>query len=333
SVAAAGGDGQFVFAWNNGENDPDLDNLPAGNYVLTVTDGEGCSAVLQVSVQQPENLQSNALATPVSAPGNTDGTGTANPSGGVAPYQFLWSTGENSQTITGLAEGFYVVTVTDANNCTAEETLEVTDIDCNLSGSVNTAEPACFGEANGSASAIAAGGVGTLTYAWSNGASTQTIGGLAAGQYAVTVSDENGCNWSVSLTLAEPPALTLELVGVVNTICPNDATGALSAAAAGGSGNILISWSNGQEGPALSGLVAGIYAATATDANGCTRDLTVEMESNDQDPPHIPGGVAQLPLGVAGVITLTVQNMGLTISDNCAVRTVEFVPKNFDCQK
>ena len=333
SVAVTGGDGQFVFAWNNGQNNPELDNLPAGNYILTVTDGEGCSSVLQVNIEQPENLLPNALATPVSAPGNTDGTATANPSGGVAPYQFLWSTGENSQTITGLAEGFYVVTVTDANNCTAEETLEVTDIDCNLSVSVNAAEPACSGEANGSASAIPAGGVGTLTYAWSNGATTQTIGGLAAGQYAVTVSDENGCTWSASLTLAEPPALTLELVGVVNTVCPNDATGEATVSAAGGSGNILINWSNGQEGPALSGLVAGNYAATATDANGCTRDLAVEIESNDQDPPQIQGGVAQLPLGVAGMITLTVQNMELTISDNCAIQTVEFVPKSFDCQK
>lgn len=333
SVTAAGGDGQYIYEWNTGQNSPSLNNLPAGDYTVTVTDGEDCSAVLQVNIQQPEALSPNVSATAVSSPGNNDGTATANPSGGTAPYAYLWSTGESTQTITGLSEGLYTVTVTDANNCTAVQTIEVSDIDCSLAVSITATHPACNGQANGSAAAVANGGAGTLTYVWSSGADTQALSDLAAGEYAVTVTDENSCESIATVTLSEPPALTLELLNVVNTACPNVAEGSANVNAAGGTGFIEILWSNGQEGPSAANLIAGNYSTTATDANGCTSALQVTILANDQEPPQIQGGVSQLPLGVAGIITLTQQNLGLTIADNCAISTVEFVPKSYDCQK
>ncbi|MBK9335189.1 MAG: HYR domain-containing protein [Lewinellaceae bacterium] len=330
-VAAAGGNGVFTYQWNTGENTPTLQNLSAGTYTLTVTDGENCSATISLTIQQPDELLANATATGITAPGNTDGGATADPNGGTALYTFAWSTGQSEQTISGLAPGIYTVTVTDANGCTAAQTVEVWDANCNLTAGISATDPTCHGLTNGIATALTTGGSFPVVYSWSSGATTQTAENLAAGIYSVTITDANDCTVVAGITLNEPPVLTLALVGVVNTTCPNSAEGSASVVAGGGTGGINILWSDGQQGSPAIGLIAGAYTATATDSNGCMASVQVAIQADDQEPPVIQAGAGPLLVGQAGLVTLTLQNLGIIVTDNCVVGSIEFEPKSFDC--
>lgn len=332
-VSVTGGTGMFTYAWETGQNTPDLSGLSSGTYTLTVTDSDNCSNTISLEIQQPGLLLANATATAMSAPGSNDGTATANPTGGTTPYTIVWSTGQTEPAIFGLSAGLYTVTVYDANGCTAEQTVEVTGSNCNLLADAVASDPACHGQATGSATVNTSGGTGPFTYLWSSGATTKTAGDLSAGAYSVTVSDANGCTSEASVTLNEPPLLTIALQNVVNTNCPNSAEGSASVAAGGGSGAISILWNNGQQGPSATGLVAGTYTAVATDANGCTATVQATIQGNDLVPPVITPGPGPLPLGIAGTVTVTAQNLGLVITDNCEVGDVGFVPTSFDCSQ
>ncbi|MCE7926862.1 MAG: T9SS C-terminal target domain-containing protein, partial [Haliscomenobacteraceae bacterium CHB4] len=331
AVVAAGGDGSYSFLWSNGETTPAVANLPAGIYSVTATDDENCTATATVIITQPDPLMANASTTPPSVIGAADGTATANPQGGTAPYTFLWNNGAASSTITGLAAGFYTVTVTDANGCTAVQTVEVWGGECFLLADLQTVDPLCSGLANGQATALPNGGAEPYSYLWSSGSTEQTAINLAAGTYSVTVTDTNGCPFAGTVTLEDPALLTLVVDNTVHAACPNSTEGAATVIAGGGTGSVDILWSNGQSGPTASGLSTGNYTATATDANGCTATATATIQAIDQEPPMITAGATTLALGPSGSVELMLQNLGATVTDNCGVAEVFIVPQGFDC--
>jgi len=257
AVAAGGGDGTFAFLWDNGADTPVAGNLTAGTYTVVVTDGTGCTASFTAVVSQPDPVLPNATATPPTTFGSNDGSATASPSGGTPPYAFLWSNGKSEQTIAGLTAGMYTVAVTDANGCTAEQTVEVMEVACNLAADLSANNPNCVGAADGAATAMPLGGLAPFEYLWSNGATDQTATGLASGVYSVVI----------------------------------------------------------------------------TDANGCTAEATATLQATDTTPPVVQGSPATLLLGPAGSVTLTLQNLNLTATDNCGVENIQIEPVQFDCQQ
>ena len=331
TIVATGGDSTYTYAWDTGAGTAALNNLAAGTYALTVTDGENCSATVAVTLSQPTALLPQALATPPSAAGVDDGTASANPAGGVGPYTFLWSTGAVTPFIGGLATGLYTVTVTDANGCTAGQTVEVWAGICAVTAAVSAVNPSCTGLADGQVSVAPAGGIPPYSYAWNSGGTASLETGLAAGTHTVTVTDVNGCQATESVALNDPPVLTLAVLEVLPTDCPGQAGGAATVAGSGGTGAINISWSDGQSGPTATGLPDGIYLATATDARGCTDTSTVTIEAIDALAPVLQAGAVTVALGPSGSVTLTLLNLGATASDNCSLSVVEITPHEFDC--
>ena len=141
---------------------------------------------------------------------------------------------------------------------------------------------ACFGDATGQATATATGGTGSYTYSWSNGGDTATITGLIAGVYTVTVTDGNLCSNTASVTIGQPLApLTLTQGTINNTSCYLGANGTATVIASGGTPSYSYSWNTNpvQTTATASGLSAGTYRVTVTDANGCTanRDFTISQ--------------------------------------------------------
>ena len=333
SVSGSGGDGVFTYLWNSGAQTPTADNLPAGQYSVVVTDGSGCTAVASGTIGQPDPVAPNATSTAPSVQGGSDGTATANPAGGTAPYTYEWTGGSTDQTITGLSAGDYTVTVTDANGCTAQQTVNVFGGACDLSAQTVSSDPACHGAPGGTATAIPGGGVSPFTFLWSNGQTTQMATGLEADTYTVVVTDANGCTVDADVTLSEPPLLTLGEGAVTDASCPDTPDGTASVIPGGGTGNISIAWSNGETGPNATALPAGTHTATATDENGCTTERSVTIIANDTEAPVLTGGPVTLPLGPAGVISLTLQNLGVTATDNCELADDDIVPPNFDCMQ
>ncbi len=288
TVQGSNGTGTFTYAWSNGGNTAQISNLPAGIYTATVSDSDGCTATASATITQPPALAANATATGESSVGANDGSATAAPTGGVPAYAYAWSNGETTATISGLEPGNYTVTVTDDNGCTSAQTVTVSSFSCAGFGlNFTSANPSCHGGTNGSATANPTGGTSPFTFLWSNGETTATISSLGAGNFTVTITDENGCEATGNVTMTAPPALNLSIAQQTNVNCNGAATGAATASASGGSPGYDFSWSNGASGASQTGLAAGTYTVTVTDANDCTASIQV----NISQPPALAGTV------------------------------------------
>jgi len=270
-----GGTGPFNFLWNTGATSQTITNLGPGTYTVTITDANGCTATATRTIQQAPaiNLTVNGT-TVVCGQGNT-GSATATATGGVAPFTFLWSTGATTNSVTGLVEGTYTATVTDANQCTATGSISIDVID-DLDITLTVQNILCFGNTTGSITAVGSGGDAPYSYLWSNGATTPTISNLAAGTYTVTLTDANGCSTSETVAVSQPTDLTV-VINASSLVCIGESTGSATAIAAGGTPPYTYLWSNGATTASITDLPVGTYSVTVTDANGCTETATTTI--------------------------------------------------------
>jgi hypothetical protein len=330
TIVTSNGVAPFTYDWNTGANTASIQNLAPGSYFATVTDAANCPVELLVEITEPNPLQVNASATNASSPIANDGTATAAPTGGTSPYSYLWTTSDMTASISGLGVGTYTVTVTDANDCTSTQSVEVA-ANCALLSDFVVTSPTCNGLTNGEATVLITGGTSPFIYEWSSGGTAQTETNLGAGTYEVSVTDAEGCQIVDSVILTQPPLLTMQVESVTNTSCVNTPAGSATVSAQGGTGAISIAWSDGQTGPTAINLVAGDFIATATDENGCTATQSVSIDAVDTESPAIVANPTNVPLGPTGTITLTPQNLGVMVTDNCVVSSVTVEPTNFNC--
>lgn len=201
-------------------------------------------------------------------------------SGGVQPYTF---SGDTDGDI--LPSGAnYLVVVTDANGCehSASGVVDACSTGgCTLAASVNAQQPKCFGDANGSLTALPSGGATPYQYQWSNNATTATVSNLPAGTYSVTVLDAGGCTVSMSSTLVAPGAIAITPT-VEQPLCFDQPGGSISTNVTGGTQPYQYQWSNNATTASIDNLGAGTYLLTVTDAKGCKG--TVSQTLSDPDP-------------------------------------------------
>ena len=126
--------------------------------------------------------------------GESNGIASVEASGGTAPYSYLWSNGETTDTITGLPIGDYTIVVTDSLGCIDSATVTVTEPPL-LTAVADSVDVLCFGDSTGSVSVTAQGGILVYDYLWNTGDITSTVNGLPSGFYEVTVTDTNGCTF------------------------------------------------------------------------------------------------------------------------------------------
>ncbi len=272
TVNAAGGAGDYTYLWSNDETTQIVENLPAGIYTVTVTDGNGCGAGNFADVEEPEPLTAMSLGFDVNCFGAADGSAVANFFGGAGEYTYEWSNGATEMIVTGLPNGTYTVTATDANGCalTDEVTINQPEEVVLTSSSVN---PQCNGEVTGSIDLEVTGGILPYTYVWSNGGFTQDQSNQPAGSYAVTVTDGNGCEYFETVELTQPDALVTTLDGT-DILCFEGAEGFITATVGGGAAPYNYAWSTGATEATIDNLTSGIYSLTVTDDNGCTNTVS-----------------------------------------------------------
>lgn len=270
TATGAGGTAPLTYNWSNGQSGATIIGLGAGSYTVTVSDVNGCTATASATITQPAQLLPNATSTNETAPGAMDGTATSDPTGGTGAYSFLWSTGDTTAMITGLAVGVYTVTVTDANGCMASQSVNVSGTNCTLAVTVSTSPALCFGESNGSATVMISGAMGATSITWSNGDTTMQITGLAAGTYGVTVTDAEGCLATSTAVVTQPAVLSSTCV-VVHESGDGTNDGSVTCSAAGGTMPYQYVWSTGDTTATIDSLSPGTYLVTITDANDCER--------------------------------------------------------------
>ncbi len=274
-ITAYGGTLPYTFQWSPNANfaiTEDINQLPGGNYNVTVTDGNGCTSTGLYVVYEPSALTLNAVATPVSCFGANDGQVAAVAGGGLLPYEYLWNNFSTDSTQTNVGPGFYTVLLTDSNGCNITDTVTVTSPTQILGNGVVT-NASCSGIADGAINLTTSGGVGPYTFVWSTTATTEDVNSLAAGTYTVTITDASNCTKVESFTITESVVLDAD-VAVVGTTCFGGSNAFISVDMTGGDAPYTYLWSNGQTNNTASNLAAGTYTLTVTDAAGCSIVVT-----------------------------------------------------------
>lgn len=220
------------------------------------------------------NVTKAINVTPASC-GQNDGKATLTINSNNGGFAFQWTDAAGSvvsalDSAIGLTAGIYNVIAADAKGCGIDTTVVITNANAPSLTISNVADVLCAGGSTGSATANANGGTGSLSYAWSSGATTATANNLPKGTSTVTVTDGAGCKSFATVTINEPAAISIAADTVVNIKCNGGQNGSLSVKAQGGTGTLSYSWTGGATGTKITNLAAGSYTLTVKDANNCS---------------------------------------------------------------
>ena len=272
TVSATGGTPGYTYSWMPGSLTGTTQSaLGPNSYTVTVTDAGGCTDQVVVNIAEPSQIQLSTSNIISASCGANDGGATVDATGGTGNYSYSWSpAGGTAATATGVPGGSYTVTVTDDSGCSDVINFTIPTTGGPTINILSTNDASCFGVADGDATIEAVGGSSPYSYAWSpTGGTAATATNLGAGSYTVTVTDAGGCISVENITISEPTEIVITESITDENCGQND--GAISIGAAGGNPSYTYAWTpNGETTNSISGLSAGNYGVTVTDASGCT---------------------------------------------------------------
>jgi hypothetical protein len=265
ATTVSGGAVPYSYSWSTGATTANISGKAAGSYSVKVTDANNCTATASYTISQPSAITISASVTDAACNGG-NGTITAAVSGGTKPYTYLWSNTATTANITAAA-ATYTITATDAAGCSQSGAYTIAQPAAIVITGVAT-DVSCSGGSNGSISTIVSGGKSPYSYTWSNGSTSANPASLAAAAYSVTVTDGNKCSNKGSFTVSQPAPLAIT-AAVTNIGCSGSTKGSITTTVTGGTSAYNYSWSNGATTANLTGLSAGTYSVTVTDAHSC----------------------------------------------------------------
>jgi len=268
----SGGTVSYSYEWSNGATSSSISDLAPGVYTVTVTDANGCSAVKTFTVNTYGCTMTLTDASEnVTCFGGNDGAIQLGINSPVGTYTITWDNGETTDHLGSLVAGTYHAVVKDSAGCIVEKTVTITEPSQLVVKKSEVKAPSCPGDSDGSISIEMEGGTGSYSYIWSNGSKENSLTDLVNGDYAVTISDENGCITTTNFTVHTPAAIT-----VSDAIIKTDENG---------KGSIQLTLDNNWPGVLkykwlkdgssfastknLAGLDKGVYSLIITTENGC----------------------------------------------------------------
>ena len=275
---ATGGTGVLNYAWSNGQTGTNASNLGAGNYTLFVTDANSCTTSQSFTISQPTQIQIDSIIIDsVNCAGTNTGGASVSAFGGTGTLSYTWSNGQVGQNLSNVLAGSYTVTIEDSNSCQISQPISVL-APLPLQVSATVLATACNNTATGMAQINAIGGVGTYTYSWNNGQTTQIADSLASGTYTFIVTDANGCTSNGSVNIVP---FTIQLTQT-NVACFGGNNGITSVFPTGGLGNYSYIWSNGATTATINNLQAGTYIVSVQDITSCIITDTINITQPNQ---------------------------------------------------
>ncbi|MFT5053409.1 MAG: PKD repeat protein, partial [Oceanospirillaceae bacterium] len=282
-ISASGTTEPYSYLWSTGHQTSFVIGLAAGIHQVTVTDDQGCSEVISVEITEPPVLFANLNSTVnVGCNGGTNGSAQVDVVGGVEPYSFQWSNGDTLSIADSLSAGNQFVIVSDANGC--DTTINfIMDQPAVLNVvSALAQDPSCFGDSTGLIQISITGGTEPYYPLWEDGQTTLQADGFGTGDHIVVVTDFNGCEDSLTVTLGEPTQLEILDMVVIEPLCNGAEDGSATVIVQGGVTPYFYDWQpSGSTSASAINLSAGDHVVVITDQQNCVLSDTVNMNQPD----------------------------------------------------
>ncbi|MCX7861661.1 MAG: PKD domain-containing protein [Bacteroidales bacterium] len=288
NISVQGGTPSYSYQWSNTTGPP----FPAGTYSVTITDQNLCSISYPFTVTEPNPIVVVPNQTNLTCYQNNTGSATVNVSGGTSPYSYSWTNNvSTTNSANNLSAGNYTVSIYDANLCLVTQTFQITEPQPIAIQAINTINPTCAGQCNGSIQINVSGGTPPgYNYQWSNGSNSQNPASLCSGNYTVTVSDANNCTSTQQFTLIDPPSLIAQISNTTHILCNGQCNGSATVSTTNGTPPYAYAWSNFSNNQTASNLCAGNYTVTVYDANTCSATTSVTINQ----PPQLNAQVSNI---------------------------------------
>lgn len=301
-VTANSGQAPFIYFWQQSTGSPNgsgtiqtvgnsdtVNNLPAGNYDVTIVDNNNSSTVVTASIMSPPALLLNTVGqTNNNCVGDANGTMTVQGVGGQPPFEYSLDgiAYQTSGVFTNLTAQTYIVRVRDARNCITTTNVTITEPTSSVGGFIqNQTNPLCFGDSSGSFSVVGNGGTSPYVYSIDGGVTQFSSGVFSsqpAGSYIVQIQDNLGCTFDLPVSLTAPSPVSAMATVLNHATSPSSNNGVASVSAMGGTGSYSFTWSDGQTTNIANGLSVGQHCVTVTDGNSCVDTACVVITSPSQ---------------------------------------------------
>ncbi len=313
-----GGTKPYSFSIDGGstfQSDSSFNGLTAGNYNLVLEDANGCQVNGQLDLTDPPPLQIDGLTlNDASCAGLCDGEADVSVSGGSGSYTYNWSGAgapAGSSDADSLCAANHTLTVVDDSGCTVDTSFTIGEpapltIDSTSSVNANCSKP------DGSATVEqVSGGTSPYGYQWEDGQSSATATNLTPGDHGVKVTDDQGCTVTDTVTVGNNVAQTIVLDSIQQASCFGACDGGAYISVSGGTAPFSYSWNdpNGQTSQDATGLCAGTYVVSVTDANGCEEKDTVTIT---EPSPLQASASSDTTICVGGVAVMSAKGSGGT---------------------
>jgi gliding motility-associated-like protein len=283
TLTITGGVAPYNIAWSNLGSGTFQNNLSAGDYIITVTDALNCIQTLNVNIPEAPIFTINPVVKNITCFGDKNGSINLNLVGGIAPIKLVWDDNPVAGTTrNNLGPGSYTVTIVDGKPCTIKRTFIILEpqllvLSANLTDALD-----CNNANTGAINLLVSGGSAPFTYAWSNGATTEDLANIPAGNYLVTVKDANGCIKQAQYNINRPPAILTAVVTKTDFDCQTKfVKQTFVASVSGGVPPYQLVWSSGTvSGPNnefMNTSQNGTVILNVTDAIGCKSNYSFNV--------------------------------------------------------
>jgi gliding motility-associated-like protein len=273
NLEVTGGVKPYSYIWSNSASTQDLYNLSAGKYFVDIIDFNNCSIRDSAELLEPVSaLSIHAQAGQVSCFGGNNGWIEIFPSGGQAPYSYLWSNGDTIPKIYQLKAGVYAIQITDQNGVSLLDSIRISE-PSEINATAALVQNKCFDDRKASIDISVTGATPPYRYEWRNSdyvlsARTEDVTQLGADMYTVTVYDSNNCQASFSYQITKPRAIKIT-TKATDAPCFGGPSGRIDADVWGGTPPYQFAWTDGSTDEDLSAATPGVHVLQVTDQNGC----------------------------------------------------------------
>ncbi|MFV5700884.1 PKD domain-containing protein [Flavobacterium sp. XS2P12] len=283
TLSITGGIAPYKIVWSTLASGLFQDNLSAGNYLITVTDALNCVNILNVNIPEAPIFTINPVVKQISCFGMNDGSINLNLVGGITPLTLVWSDGSTAGlTRNNLGPGSYTVIIVDSKPCTIFRTFIIQEPQKLILSANVTHAFDCDDANSGAINLLVAGGSTPFTYAWSNGATSEDLNNIPAGNYLVTVTDSRGCSKTAQYVINRQPPIVIGVETKTDFNCETKyVKQTFVAQVSGGVPPYQLTWSSGTVSGVNNEMMDtnqnGTVVLGVTDNLGCTANYTFNV--------------------------------------------------------